>query len=416
MVEAPRAVAKIHYLSVLAVVVLGTRWAQYLWPTEPTFRGQSVAIWFMYAGMLVVLITWLWSPARSRARGLLASFLAVSLLLWIALIVITRIHGDLFNYTAFWLPAILLMVWWKAPSSGEAWTAIRVAGWSMVVMLLVTRVLEMVGLLAVRDVPDWIDRFDRARYWLPLSDLMGIDGRWPGPFGHNGHTAMAGALLIVIAVAQWCRISSPVFIFVGIFTLLLINGRASIGAAVVGIGVMIVFSRRGVLGSIPGWVRVAGALAGVALAAFVLYRGEAGMTGRNAIWPAFFDLWTTSPVIGVGTTGINSSSGLTLEFGHAHNLYLDELTRHGLVGLLLMLTMLAIGAVIAFRSAVAGSAGPLAIIASYLVLALTEPRNDWIHPSVAGLLLLLSVLAASGVSAQRSHRSLPQDVQSRIHD
>jgi len=63
--------------------------------------------------------------------------------------------------------------------------------------------------------------------------------------------------------------------------------------------------------------------------------------------------------------------------------------------------MLVLGVFIAFRSAVGGSAGPLAIIAAYLVLSLTEPRNGWIHPSVTGLLFLLSVLAAAAWTKER---------------
>lgn len=386
---------RVHYLTVLAVVVLGMRWAQYLWPTSPTFKGQSVAIWLMYAGFVLVGLSWLVNSDRASTDPLLRWFLALVGLTWVGLVVISRVHSDLYNYTAYLVPVIVAMVWLKPPTAQQAWTALRAAGWSIVVMLVVTRVLEMVGVLQIRDVPDWIDRFDRNRYWLPLSDLMGIEGRWPGPFGHNGHTAMAGALIIVIAVAQWRRFSSPVFIAVGVFTLLLINGRASIGAAVVGIAVMAVFGRRGFLARIPPWLRLAAVAGGVVALALALLQGAAGVTGRNSIWPAFFELWQASPVIGVGTTGISESTGLTLQFGHAHNLYLDVLTRQGLIGFTLVLAMLAVGTFIAFRAALSGGAGPLAIVAAYLVLNLTEPRNDWIHPSVTGLIFLLSVLAAS---------------------
>jgi len=82
-------------------------------------------------------------------------------------------------------------------------------------------------------------------------------------------------------------------------------------------------------------------------------------------------------------------------------MYLDELARHGLVGLILVTAMLGLGAAIAFRAALSGSAGPLAIISAYLVLNLTEPRNDWIHPSVTGFVFLLSVLAASAWNTEK---------------
>ena len=399
---------RVHYLAVLAVVILGMRWAQYLWPTSPTLKGQVVAIWLMYVGFVLVGLAWLLNSQRSSAAPLLRWFLGLLGLSWVGLMTISRVHSDSYNYTAYLVPVIILLIWLKPPTSRQAWTAMGAAGWSIVVMLVTTRLLEMLGVLQVRDVPDWIDRFDRDRYWLPLSDVMGIDGRWPGPFGHNGHTAMAGALLIVIAVAQWRRFSSPVFVVVGVFTLLLINGRASIGAAFVGIAIMVLFSRQAFLARIPTWLRLTAVAGGVLVLALALLQGAAGFTGRNSIWPAFFELWQTSPVIGVGTTGIEESTGLTLQFGHAHNLYLDVLTRQGFLGFTLVLAMLSLGTYIAFRAAVRGSAGPLAIVAAYLVLNLTEPRNDWIHPSVTGLIFLLSVLVASACVTER--RAVPSGV------
>jgi len=395
------ALRRIQYLSVLAVVVMGMRWSQYLWPTAPTLRGQTIAIWLMFAGFGFVLLAWWFNSRRSTPGVWLSGFLAFVMLTWAAVFISNRVHGDAVNYTAFLIPPVLLLIWLRPPSLGEAWSAIRAVGWMAVVMLVGTRVLEVLGVLQVRYVPGWINQFDRENYWLPLREVMGLDGRWPGPFGHNGHTAMAGATLIVIAFAQWRRASSPVFLFVGILTLLLINGRASIGAAFVGIAVMVVFSRWGYLARIPTWLRLLAAGSGSVLVAFALLGGSAGTTGRQSIWPAFFELWQTSPLLGVGTSGISVSGGLTQDFGHAHNLYLDELTRHGLIALIALSAMLIMGTVIAFRAAIQGSAGGLAIIASYLVLNLTEPRNGWLHPSFTGLLLILSVLAADAWNTRR---------------
>ena len=400
-VQTVDALRRIHYLSVLAVVVMGMRWSQYLWPTAPTLRGQTAAIWLMFIGFGLVLVAWWFNSRRSAPGASLSGFLAFALLTWAAVFIANRVHGDAVNYTTFLIPPILLLIWLKPPSLGEAWSAIRAVGWMAVVMLVGTRLLEALGVLQVRYVPGWINEFDRTNYWLPLREVMGLDGRWPGPFGHNGHTAMAGAILIVIAFAQWRRVSSPVFLVVGVFTLLLINGRASIGAAFVGIAVMVVFSRWGILARVPTWLRLLAAGAWSVVVAFALLGGSAGTTGRQSIWPAFFELWQTSPLLGVGTSGISVSGGLTADFGHAHNLYLDELTRHGLIALIAMSAMLIIGTVIAFRAAVDGSAGGLAIVASYLVLNLTEPRNDWLHPSFTGLLLVLSVLAADAWNTRR---------------
>ena len=384
-----------HYLSVLAVVVAGMRWSQYLWPTDPTFLGQPPGILVTFVGFGVVTIVWYSNSQRHTPGFWLTAFLALAGLTWAFAFIANRIHGDAVNYAAFLTLLILALIWVKPPSSAETWTAIRVLGWSTVLMLVTTRILELVNVLPVRHVPNWINWFDRTNYWLPLRELMNLDGRWPGPFGHNGDTAMAGAVLIVIAVAQWHRIASPIFLAVGVFTLMLTSGRASIGAAVAGIATVILFSRKGALSSVPTWVRLLIALGGTAFVAVVLLGGSAGTTGRHAIWPAFFELWLTAPLTGVGTAGISTSGGLTEQFGHAHNLYLDELTRHGVLAFLAMCAMIVIGILIGVRAALKGSSGALAIMVAYVVFNVTEPRNDWIHPTYPALLFMLSVLAAN---------------------
>jgi len=50
-----------------------------------------------------------------------------------------------------------------------------------------------------------------------------------------------------------------------------------------------------------------------------------------------------------------------------------------------------------------GMAGPLAIMTAYLVTGVTEPRNQWISPTVTGTLLILAVVNA-GVSLNREKK------------
>jgi len=228
---------------------------------------------------------------------------------------------------------------------------------------------------------------------------LGIDGRWPGPFGHNGDTAMMGALLIVIAVSYWTR-ASWVFIAVGGFTLLLTDGRASIGAAIAGSVVLVVFAREGRIARIPRGVRIGGGLAVLVAGAAFMYSRSAGSTGRDTFWPAFLKLWESSPFVGIGTSGISISGGVTEQYGHAHNLYIDELARYGLLGFLTQFGAIALGVVIAFLAANRGVAGPLAILTAYLVTGITEPRNGWMSPSVTGMLVILAVVTA-GVALRR---------------
>jgi hypothetical protein len=88
-------------------------------------------------------------------------------------------------------------------------------------------------------------------------------------------------------------------------------------------------------------------------------------------------------------------------------MYIDELARYGLVGLVAQMSAIAIGVLILALAANRGFPGPLAVAVTYLVTAITEPRNDWIHPSVVTMLLLLLVSLAAASLRRDLHESAP---------
>ena len=388
------------YLSTLLVGGVLGLWAGYIWPAQPVFKGQSAAVLVPLFAFVIALGLWLRVRGRPRLRGWPLAFMTLLAIAWMANLISYRIHGDAFTYGALLFIPVVLMVVYKPPSLTEGSSALISLAWVITIVLVATRALEMTGLLAVKDQPAGIISFDEAYYWLPINDLLGIDGRWPGPFGHNGYTAMMGAFIIVIAIAFWSR-SSWAFLFVGAFTLLVTSGRASAGAAAAGIILFAMFTSRGWLGRRSPVLRlVVGSLAligGIVL----LFSGKSGLTGRQNIWPAFWDLWLTSPITGVGTSGIAVSGGLTQEFGHAHSMYLDLLARDGLIAFTLVMAALVVGLGITVAAALLGQPGPLALLAAYLVTAVTEPRNDWLHPGVYVLMITICVVAASQVIVRR---------------
>ena len=395
------------YLGILSSAVILTQYASYLGKGEPVFKGQSAAIVLFFILFGVAFLFWFRVESRTRARGVLSGFLIVMSLAWFAQLFLYRLHGDAFNYIALLFVPILVMIWLKPPELNEVLNAILAFAWTVAVVLALTRILEMIGALAIKAQPQNVITFDEERYFLPLNDILGIEGRWPGPFGHNGDTAMMGALLIVIAFAFWTR-SSWVFIAVGGFTLLVTNGRASIGAAIAGLIVLVVFAKKGRIARIPRTLRLGGGIAALALGATLMFFMSAGSTGRNIFWPAFLELWQSSPLVGIGSSGISMSGGVTAQYGHAHNMYIDELARHGLLGFLTQYGAIALGIVIAFLAARRGFAGPLAIITTYLVTGATEPRYGWMGMSPTSMAVILGVVTACVALRQDSDPKLIQ--------
>ena len=389
------------YLSVLAVGMVLAQFSNYLWFEEPIYRGQPANVVVYFLVFLIAAVLWFGVKSHAKARGWLLGFLILMSVAWVAHWFLFRLHGDAFNYTALLYLPILVMIWVKPPSVGEAWVAILAFAWATTSILVLTRVLEMIGVLAVKTQPAGVIAFDEEHYFLPINDLLGIDGRWPGPFGHNGDTAMMGAFLIVIALSYWTR-SSYVFLAVGALTLLVTSGRASIGAVLAAIVILVMFAREGSLARIPRWIRIWGGIGALVFGAVFMYSWSAGSTGRNAFWPAFLNLWESAPLVGIGTSGIAVSGGITEQYLHAHSLYIDELARYGLLGFITQFGAIAVGLVVAFLAAKRGMAGPLAILTAYLVTGVTEPRNNWISPTVTGTLLILAVVTA-GVSLNREN-------------
>ena len=108
--------------------------------------------------------------------------------------------------------------------------------------------------------------------------------------------------------------------------------------------------------------------------------------------------------MGVGSSGIATSGGVTEQFGHAHSMYLDLLARNGIITFTFVLAALAIGVSVTFLAARQGNPGPLALITAYLIVALTEPRNDWLHPGTYVLMVVVCVFTA-GASVEEDATS-----------
>jgi hypothetical protein len=352
------------------------------------------------AAFVLALALWFVLKRRAPARQWPLAFLAFLAIAWVVNLVAFRYHGDSFTYGALLFVPILFMVALKPPTSLEGRATFWVLAWAITAILVITRLLEMTGLLAVKFQPAGIIQFDTEYYWLPLNNVLGIEGRWPGPFGHNGYTAMMGAFIIVIAVAYWSK-SSWVFLVVGAFTLLITSGRASAGAAVAGLILIAMLTTKGRIGRVPRIWRVPIGLVALACGCLFLLSGKSGLTGRQTIWPAFLDLWKTSPWTGVGGGGIAVSGGITQQFGHAHSMYLDLLVRDGVFAFVTVMVALALALGITISAGVRGMPGPLAILAAFLITGLTEPRNDWLHPGTDVLIVILCAMTAAATLRER---------------
>jgi hypothetical protein len=397
------------YLTALA---LGFVLAQYLGylqqyplPVIPTIKGQSPMIWMGAVAVGCAALLWLAYVGRPASNALMNWFLGGLMGVWLCDLLLLRLHGDGYDYSVWLYPLVVGMLWAKAPRERDIRGTLILLGWALSAILALTRVLELAGAFTEVPIPRWLVDFEVGEYWLPLSGGLGPEGRWPGPMGGTAFTGMLGAMLLVLGVSLKIR-SSWVFGTVGFFTLLLTSSRGAYAAAAVGVAVALLFGGTRWLQWISVKWRVSLAIVGVLATFGLLLKSSPSLTGRTTFWPDFVGLWATSPITGVGATGYDSGTAWTSSAKSAHSLFLDELARNGILGLVLVLVVLSIAIVIAIKAARIGFSGPLALLAAFLVLGVANTPMSWKSPSIMWLLFALPIMWAGTKLAERPSSEL----------
>ena len=389
------------YLSLALIGSLAGLWCGYFWPEAPLIKGQALSVVIPLLFFPATAFAWVCLRGRNTIDGLTRLFLIFMMISWLLNIALTIYHHDLFSHLAWIVPVFLVMIYVKPPTASEGFTSLRWFASAIAAMLTITLLLEVVGIIQEKWQSPSLNSFNESHYFVPINRFLGIDGRWPGPFGDYNTTALFGSLLIVLALVTWRR-GSWIFVVIGAITLLITDGRSALGAGIVGIAVFAVFSPAGRLGTIPRNVRAWACGVALALSAAYIFFRNTGLTGRQDFWPAFLNLWHQSPFIGVGTSGIATSGGITQEWGHAHNQYIDVLTRYGIIGLLPTIATLMVAIALSLAAAQRGVPGPLAIICTYVIAGVGDTRNDWVHPSPLVLLIVVTGVTAGIVSKDES--------------
>ena len=395
--------SSLPYLISAMLTLVAARLLPYFYRGDFTFKGQPVPIVIVFVGFPITVLLWLrYRGSRTTSRPL-TYFYGVVAVAWVIHIALMVVHKDAFGYNALFFVPYLILIWLKTPPSTDAWRALIVFAWLMAAAFAYAWIGEVARFQAPFPVPPDLHPWESQNYWLPMDGFMGMEGRWPGPFSHNTRAGLAAAFVIVIAASRWTRSSTPL-ILIGAFSLSLIWVRASLLAVLAGLFILMIFSQRGLLAKVPRWARWATAAVLFVLAVVFMFFSGFGLTGRDSVWPGFLELWRSSPISGVGRTGIMSDANPYAIYEDALNIFVDELARFGALGLVTFMGVLVLGLAISLRAASAQFAAPAAVLATYLVASQADIHNDWIHPSFHTLIFILVVTAAGAWLAERSSR------------
>ena len=364
----------------------------------------AVALWLIYRGR--------------RSQNLLVNLFLVGLTVsWVVHSLIASTHNDMITHTVWLFIPVVLMVLFKTPTGAEGWQALLLIAWFAVVILVLTRVMEILNIVPMFSIPDVAaTQWEKQNYWLPLSGYLGLDGRWPGPFGFNSKTGFVSVFLVVMGAARWSK-SSWVFVIVGGLGIVLTGGRGVYLSLLSGLLVLVLMSRRGPLARISVTARAAAGVGLVLVAGLLFFFSPLGTTGRigdNGIWNSFLDLWRTSIWTGVGQQGIWNSVGRAHDAMDGHSLYVQEISKYGILGFTFQYLVLAVGVVVVVIAAIKGWSGPLAILVIYFVAGVTDLLHDgWSTHSMYTLMVILCVVS-SGAFIQERRDPVPSEVNATL--
>lgn len=405
------------YMAVLAISYLAGYHLTYVTnvmsPGSFDIKAQSPGIYVPFLLFPLAFILWLFYRGRP-ARGWILIFLAGLAVAWIVHMLIIWHHGDLYTHAVWLFVPTLALLALKAPDSASAWKGVVFISWVVAALLLVTRLLEILDIVPMFYIADGSGKeWEAERYWMPLSGYFGLDGRWPGPFGFNSRTGFFSAFILIVAVQRWRWSSLPLGV-IGALGIVLTAGRAPYLAAIAGLLILLIFSPKVPLfRHINAWIRVLGVVIVTGAAGlYILLFSGASDAGRRSFWAAYLSEWQEAPWFGIGQIGIWEAGGLVSATMDAHSIFVQSLTRFGILGFASIYGTLALGLTLSVIAASRGRPGPLAIMAAYCVSGFTDVLHDgWLTHSTYSMLLIFSVLATTsspgdGKGEQRSNPDL----------
>lgn len=384
------------YLAVLFVTPVVTQFAQHIFPGVAVVGAQPLSIALAFIGSSVAVVLWLlYTPQQSWPR-LFQVFIGALVLAWVFAVVTTAFHRDAFNVATFLVPVSLFMVWLKKPDVRDVWKAGDAFAWSLVAAAVAAQLLDWIGLRELR-----YDFWNR----LPVIDqIIGPIGRWEGPFGNSNLAGPIGAFLVAYGLYRY-GLSRWAMVITGGVIVFLSDSRTGYLGLLVALVVAALYRPR------IGRIRMTGTSKAIALAlaalAFValIVVVDPTINNRTPVWATFWNLWWSSPLVGVGGEGItNAIQGDGLLDGwatHGHNILIDPLARVGLLGLLPLLVALISALVLTLRAAGLGMQAGLVVLACFLASGITEDVVDWRYLGLQAVPLLLATMLGAGSRPQR---------------
>ena len=379
-------------------------------PFEPTFKAQNLAIVFSLVGFALVVILWIPYKSGRRAPRTVGIFLMLIVAAWGLQVAISANDGYFFNHTTYLVPLLSMLLYFKFPEKRDLSIAGQIMGFSLVFILGITLMLG--GHLGIPNGFETPESGDTTR--IPfITDLLGIDARWGGPFGSVNISSAAGSLLVMLGFFYY-RWVKGTFISAGILTLILGQARTSTLALLFALLILIFWSSPFLKLKFRNAIRWIVFLSALALSGLYVAVVDPTFNYRTPTWDFYWGLIQSSPLIGLGYSGVDTAVIQINEtvlpgpiFSHGHSIYIDGFARYGILWLLITLGVFILAFYITWigRNGTYKSTG-LAMVTLIFLAGSTETVFSWAYATIYLLALVFTVGLLS--DDMRSTKSIPE--------
>ena len=385
------------YLWILLAQPILVAAANYFFPTSTILGSQR---WPVVLGLIILcsaIAFWLPFKSQKTYSNLQIITWLLIVALWIWQTVLMQVQSEPFLLLIFMLPLSSCMILLKPASKADIQIGVLVVAYAF----MLAGLGALLGEAAGSSPPSFLaerNGFNRIPY---LQDFPQLEGRWEGSFGASNLAGPVGGFLLLASLFirrphSWMSAAT------GALFLLLSQSRSAL--MTLGISALIVLLVRpptkGPLQRLS--TRLSIVFASLLLAFLYISVFDPTFGLRTVIWGDFIRLWHTSPLFGVSTQGIQDYVTLN-QFAtpppkdHAHSVFLDVLTRYGLIPLLLLLTICSLLIILGWRSSRLGDSSGLAFAVFGITSGLVETTYSWTTLNFLTLPLLLSLLLSTCV-------------------
>lgn len=399
------------YLWIAFLAPAATTFGHALAPNQPLLKGHDAGVIVGLTLALLIVLTWLpFCSTQPWPRPVLI-FLSLLVLTWLYQVVRIQLDGSVFNLTVVILPIVAIAIMLKPVPLRDLNVGLLVMSYSLIGISLASLILGFLGWM-----PNGFTGTDSTTNRFVLTQMLGIETRWGGPFGSVNYASPIGGLLIVIGLTRK-GLHRWTILLGGVTILSLGQARTTMFAVGAAVLVMVLWSPRISSSKNPHLIRILSVVAVSVASLLYIIKLDPTLNGRTPIWLDFLGLLQARPVEGVGTTGVleyvaikNGSPGF-VPHTHAHSVLLDGTLRFGIIFTLLTLAIFTVAVIASLRALRSGDVSQIALVVFVLVAGLTETIHSWDHwtPYIAALtwaVLSASVPQQSGIptpEAEASH-------------